>query len=325
MPDKTPEEDILSVLRAEWMAFFCRDFAGFAAHWAHNPNVVRMIAGPYSGTRTFRGWDTISASVKEGMRRFPVSVNPEDHLRWENLQISAGTDMAWVSYDQVAISPIQKIQASNFQHELKILQLLEGEWKAVCLSIIVPGIGRSETPQVELDVAGRIKWVNELAQERLKDHPGLLQSGSKLRARNRAYDAGLQSQIGRVVERLKYTNAPQALTSRLIENVPLGEDDYGQVHYCWVMAEQERVLVTFDDVHQTENGLDQAAKIFGLSPAQRKLAGLLAEGMDIPTAADIQDVTINTLRTQIRRMFDKTGTRSQAALISKLLSVHQPT
>lgn len=35
-------------------------------------------------------------------------------------------------------------------------------------------------------------------------------------------------------------------------------------------------------------------------------------------------VSVNTLRTQLQRIFDKTGVRSQAALVRSLLSVEAP-
>jgi DNA-binding CsgD family transcriptional regulator len=36
-------------------------------------------------------------------------------------------------------------------------------------------------------------------------------------------------------------------------------------------------------------------------------------------------VSVNTLRTHLQRMFDRTGVRSQAALVGALLSVEMPT
>jgi DNA-binding CsgD family transcriptional regulator len=191
------------------------------------------------------------------------------------------------------------------------------------MAMIVPGIERNDTPCVELDRQGRISHINGLARERLPDHPGLIVSLDRVRARNRRFDADLQTEIKRVLELLS-TNVAPGFIRRTVEPVPLGEDDCGHPIYCWVTYEQERVLVTFDDALQIKRRLDVAAGTYALSPAQRRLAELLAMGTDLARAAGELGVTVNTVRTQLRRMFDKTGTRNQTALISALLSVQRP-
>lgn len=258
------------------------------------------------------------------MRKFPEAVVASDVMRWEDLSVNLGTDMAWVTYDQVAYRRISGLQASPFQHELKILQKIDGAWKLVCVSIIVPGIQRTDTPQVELGTEGRVEWVNDIARERLKDHPGLTVSRDRLRARNRRFDTGLQEHIARAVERLDYTNAPEVLVRRPSDYVLLGEDENGRELHCWLTVEQERVVVSFDDEYLLADRLDLAAEIFALSPAQRDLAERLAGGTDLAAAAETLGVSVNTLRTQLRRMFDKTGTHTQAGLLTTLLRVQQP-
>lgn len=325
VPDNAAEKEILAVLKAEWAAFYRSDFKEFAHHWVHGPQVRRTICGPHCGTLITVGWDRISVRLREGMRRFPQNFMAEEWLRWDNLQVQAGTDMAWVSYDQVAIKHNPHIQASGLQHETKILHRVDGEWKLVCLLIVVPGIGRDDTPQIELDRNGRVFRINALAHDRLQDHPGLIVSAGRVRARNRQFDAGLQSEIKRVLTLLNTTLPPDFFRQRAVEAVSLGEDDFGHPIYCWVMLEQERLLVTFDDAYLMQLRLDLAAELFSLSPAQHRLAKLLAEGTNLARAAEELGVSVNTLRTQLRRMFEKTGTRNQPALISALLSVQRPT
>ena len=73
------------------------------------------------------------------------------------------------------------------------------------------------------------------------------------------------------------------------------------------------------------NRIEQAATIYGLSPAQVRLARLIVDGHDLASASEILEVSINTVRTHLQRMFDRTGARSQVALIGALLSVETPT
>jgi DNA-binding CsgD family transcriptional regulator len=94
--------------------------------------------------------------------------------------------------------------------------------------------------------------------------------------------------------------------------------------YCWVLSEQERILISFDDASLLRSRLDAAATTFGLSPAQLNLAELLASGQDLSNAAVNLGVSVNTVRTQLRRMFEKTQTHNQAALVSRLLNIQGP-
>jgi DNA-binding CsgD family transcriptional regulator len=51
-----------------------------------------------------------------------------------------------------------------------------------------------------------------------------------------------------------------------------------------------------------------------------RLARLIVEGHELAAASGLLGVSVNTLRTQLQRMFDKTGQRSRAALVRALLS-----
>lgn len=322
--ESAAEDDIRRVLEAEWRAFFERDFDGFARHWVHAPYVRRTLSGPFTGTRTFIGWNTIAARIQEGMKRFSQAYDPATCLKWDNLIVRTGTDMAWVTYDQVRTSDDVELQASCFQHETKILELEDGAWKLVSLTIIVPDIGREDVPQVELDAEGRVVHVNALGRSRLADHPGLVLSGRRLRARSMTHDAALQAGIEEMIRRLSATNDPKVFLANRVEHVPLGEDDFSHPLYCWIGVEQERIIVSFDDTVMMRQRLELASGVFALSPAQTRLAEALVEGHDLPTAAADLGVSVNTVRTQLRRMFEKTGTNSQSGMISMLLGVERP-
>jgi DNA-binding CsgD family transcriptional regulator len=58
--------------------------------------------------------------------------------------------------------------------------------------------------------------------------------------------------------------------------------------------------------------------MFGLSPAEARLAVALHDGLSLTEIADRLTLSRETLRTQLRMVFDKTGTRRQGALIRLL-------
>jgi DNA-binding CsgD family transcriptional regulator len=324
MPPSATEQEILNVLRAEWVAFFGRDFKTLASHWLHGPEVRRTLSGPHCRTIAIAGWEELAKRLQQGMQMFPQACDPAEWLQWEKLQIIAGSDMAWVSYDQVATRHNDGILASGLQHETKILHRVDGKWKLVGLFIVVPGLGRDDTPLIELDHRGQVLRVNALAHECLLEHQGLAVSNGRVRARNRMFEAHLRQEIGRAGELMSATLPPGYWVQSAAQAVPLGEDDLGRPLHCWITIEQERMVLTFDDAHLMSRRLDLAAELFALSPAQRNLAGLMAGGDDLGASAARLGVSVNTVRTQLRRMFDKTATHNQAALVSRLLGIQRP-
>ena len=107
--------------------------------------------------------------------------------------------------------------------------------------------------------------------------------------------------------------------------MPLGEDEAAVPLYCWVVVEDGKALVSFDDAEQAGRRIELAGAIYGMSPAQVRLARLIVDGHDLAAASDLLGVSVNTLRTHLQRMFDRTGVRSQPALVRVLLSAEAPT
>lgn len=62
---------------------------------------------------------------------------------------------------------------------------------------------------------------------------------------------------------------------------------------------------------------------FGLTPAEIRLASRLRDGRTLKEAADELDVSINTVRNQLRAIFDKMGLKRQSELIRALAELSQ--
>ena len=324
LPKLDPEEkEILAFLRSEQESYYRGDFDAFIAHWHHGPETRRFLSGPKVGTRVHVGWDQLSKKFEEGFRQFPQDFDASELLRWDNVQIQRSGDMAWVTYDQVALRHVPRMHVAPMSHETKIVQRFDGDWKLVCLIVVVPGLGRNDVPRIELSADGEVADINRHAQERLKSHQGLVVSGNRPRAINRPFDSGLQTAVKRSRDRLA-TNLPRGYLNERAAHVALGEDDCGRQMFCWVVAEQERVVISMDDQHLLRSRLEMAGEHFSLSPAQLNLAELLADGQEMATAAKELGVSVNTVRTQVRRMFEKTDTHNQASLVSRLLNAQSP-
>jgi DNA-binding CsgD family transcriptional regulator len=94
--------------------------------------------------------------------------------------------------------------------------------------------------------------------------------------------------------------------------------------YCWVLLDDGKALVSFENAETVARRIAGAQEVYRLSPAQVRLARLIVDGHDLAGAANLLSVSINTLRTQLQRIFDKTGVRTQAALVRSLLSADAP-
>jgi DNA-binding CsgD family transcriptional regulator len=66
-------------------------------------------------------------------------------------------------------------------------------------------------------------------------------------------------------------------------------------------------------------------KQFALTPAERRVLGLLLAGATVADAAQTLGVTIPTMRSHLARLFGKTGTTRQSELLSLAWQLTPPT
>ena len=80
-------------------------------------------------------------------------------------------------------------------------------------------------------------------------------------------------------------------------------------------------LVIFGDPDATASTSTQAViELYGLTPAEAKLMSALVEGERLEDYADRQQISVNTVRTQSKQIFSKTGHSRQVDLIRDVLA-----
>jgi DNA-binding CsgD family transcriptional regulator len=315
---------IMAVLKAETDAWLQRDFEKQATFWVHSPKARHLMALASLGTIVDEGWDAIAARKKAAMAMLPHTYDINERVSWDRVNINVGADMAWVSYDQIGSDAGDDFEMPGVQHEVKIFQKIEGAWKLACLVIMQRTVEHVDAPLVEVDEDARIIWMNVHAHERIGDHPGLLVSGGRLRARNRSCNSALRKAVAWAFRELRGYVSP-AYATKQVRAVSLGEDDAGAPMFCWVLIEDNKTLISFDDKNMIARRIELAQAIYGLSSAQVRLACMIIDGYDLASASEVLGVSINTLRTHLQRMFDKMGVRNQTALVRALLSAEAPT
>src|SRR5262245_29095508 len=80
-----------------------------------------------------------------------------------------------------------------------------------------------------------------------------------------------------------------------------------------------RALLTFASVEPRPGPKPSLlAKLFGLTPAEAKLASLMTEGISVEQAAEALEISRETARNQLKAVFAKTSTHRQGELVALL-------
>jgi DNA-binding CsgD family transcriptional regulator len=313
---------VLAVLEAETAAWMRRDIDALAEHWVHSPQSRFMMSSPSFGIRVLDGWDAINASYRLSVEQNPET-QAESRIHRERMNIVVSGDTAWATYDQVGDSAGDNFGMAGTAHEFKLFQRMESKWKIVCIVSMQRSVDHETCPLIEVASDKRVLWMNASAHEQITDHPALIISGGRLRARNRSHEASLQVAVEWVSLQVHGDLPPSPLT-RPVRAVMLGESDDAVPNFCWVLVEDGKILVTFNDERLLKRRIAIAQAMYGLTAAQAQLAALIAEGCDLSVAAEKLGVSINTVRTHLQRMFERTGVHSQSALVGLLLSAEAP-
>ncbi|WP_141728276.1 helix-turn-helix transcriptional regulator [Devosia insulae] len=309
---------ILKMIRAETDAWLHRDFEALANCWVHSPQSRRLHAFAAVGVSVDEGWEAIAAHIRNVMARHPEPNAFEGRVRWEGINVVVNGDMGWVTYDQIGLD-----DATDVKRLLKVVHRDAGAWKIACLSVMQSVAVHSGCPLIEVDAAAQVLWMNQQAQDRIREHAGLVVSGGRLQARQRGSRPALREALRLAFSELG-SQVPLNVSGKQDWAVPLGDDDFSVPLFCWVQLEDGKVMVSFDDAETVARRIAGAQAVYGLSPAQARVAALIVEGRELAAAADLLKISINTARTHLQRAFDKTGAHSQPALVRRLLSADAP-
>ena len=136
--------------------------------------------------------------------------------------------------------------------------------------------------------------------------------------------AALNSELSEVIDRLKETSDVQAC--RLDPIIVRRESKRPLVLKALPVPPAARspflgaraVLVLNDLEGTAAVNPDMLGKVFELTPAQARLAGKLATGSSMETAAAEMGVTVETARSHLKAIFSRTGTHRQGELVALL-------
>jgi len=175
---------------------------------------------------------------------------------------------------------------------------------------------------VFLGTEGQVMLMNRAASAFVSERDGLLASRGRLRAERPAESAFLEKIIreatstsngkglsaGGTVLVSRHTRPPLQIRVSPIRNSPIGSEAVAAI-----------VFVT-DPLQRLRPTQDVLRVRFGLTPAEGRVALLLSDGHAPRKIANMIGITDNTVRSQIKSIFSKTGVRRQGELIRILLN-----
>jgi DNA-binding CsgD family transcriptional regulator len=314
------EAAILKVIDADHQAFWKKDLEAIAALHVQAPYARRWAWWLPDVLVIREGW----SSIKERLGRvledpaMPNGIVPA--VTREHLNIRIGTDMAWVTFDQSSPAGLNReVGIAGTSRDLRILEKHEGAWK-----IAMTAFANRQTPlayglRFRVNEKGHVLWRSAEAEHAMIEGCGLFVKAGRLRARDAKADKRMYAAIQWAATQ------PGGFEARR-EALPLVTERHheGGAEIWWVVAEAGVIQVIGHPQQIAEEHLAAAAIVYGLSKSQVLLARAILEGKGLPQAAAATDITLNTARTHLRRMFDKTGVRTQAALVRCLLAVASP-
>ena len=176
---------------------------------------------------------------------------------------------------------------------------------------------------IQLDGQGRIVAANDQAQGHLRDRDALFDSGGFLRCRMPTVDARLQRLLARAVPPF---GTPAAAGSMTIKRAPPAPKLMVHVNPVaereWdVRSQKVAVLVlVVDPERRPRIDPDHVASALDLTPAESRLAVMLATGRSLREIAEATSRTEGTVRWHLKQIFRKRGFSRQADLVRCVLS-----
>ena len=239
-----------------------------------------------------------------------------------------GSRIVWTSSDPVdgdgwSFDQIETIQTllPHFRQYVIVRQAL-CDARALAASA-VGLLGNARLGVIQLDRGGRVMAANERAVALLKERNGLGDKDGGLRASLFAEDVKLQKLLGGA---LPYPAGAGASGSMLVSRdeplpriavhiLPAREDEAGP------RGTRLGALVLVEDPARTGIDPERVGAALGLTPAESRIAVLLAQGRSVGDIAAGTGRSRTTVKWHVRNIYDKHGISRQAELAQLVRSL----
>lgn len=307
-----------AVISREIDAFFSKDFEAWSDCYLHSPRLRSTMMSHELGLDVREGWD---AQVEGTLLHFEG--DPDEDAHWSKTidQISVRGDMAWLTCWAWTDSSLCMMGKS---YETWVLERHNGAWKVVSVNVMAAHAYSGESFQIALDAEGRIVRLGDNAKRQVDRHPGFVIRDGRLQAIDRDVDRNLKEAVGRASALHGYFEqaAYAEMEGQRFAYPLILEGKEGEGHEVILITVQDRqTYVNFGTSDAAIANLDASAAIFDLSENQHRIALGVFRGQSLPEIAASMGISPATAKTHLQRVYQKTGTASQTALVRCLLSI----
>jgi DNA-binding CsgD family transcriptional regulator/PAS domain-containing protein len=211
----------------------------------------------------------------------------------------------------------------HFQRAARVMRRVEES--NLVLTAFSDLLERSPTGVLLLGHSGKVLFANRAARAIAQSADGFLLRGERIEALNRPTHAALQRLIAGATGRADRADAARGGAMRLPRTS--GRPDFAIVAAplatgtAWAESGPVAFILVTDPETTAARPEAMIRQLFGLSPAETRVAHRLMMGESPEQAAAFLDVTIATARWHLASLYRKTGTSRQAQLMRLLLSV----
>ena len=242
-----------------------------------------------------------------------------------------GSRITWTAADPVGADGWSSEQIDLIRkflpHLRQYVRVRAAVADAGALGVSLTGLlDRTGSGFIQLDRRGRIVAANDQANEILRKGDALVDEGGLLAARSRADNDALQGLLARVLPRI----GVQGVSGSLIIGRP--NDQPGLTMHVTPVGEKEvdfrpwrvAALVLLVDHMPTRVDPVHVEIALGLTPAESRVAALLAEGRTADEIAVLTGRKLRTVRWHVQQIFEKRGISRQVELVRQVLSLPGP-
>lgn len=311
------QAEIVNIIEAETAAFLNQDVDALCDCWVREPYLQHTTILPYSGVVQVNGITALHDHFKAHFRNEKLLAIETKAIARKNWQFIVRENMAWVTFEQFG-SANAAAHMSGLQKHTRILEKVSGRWKLASSTGVLSRIDFYDCPKIHVDGAAKIIEASKESHDVVAKHPVLNISGGRLSATIQKDKARLRDAINRAQTNIEAGNA------RLPIPLIFEEDSGSDSSLCWIAILDMKIVVLLDDIGLIETTIETAGQIYGLSVKQMRVAEEIAKGKDLTSIASTLEVSTNTVRTHVKRMFDRVGVNNQKALLKRLLSAQAP-
>lgn len=309
---------IIKVIEAESAAWLKGDVEEWKTFWVQKPHAQHVNARPVLGARILYGFEEIERYFAPMFKTIAEEGRPNRELRRENWRITIGSDMAWATFDQILPVDAKTAVASGLHNQMRVLEKENGTWRISAVFQVPNRYGYYSSPWVRVDGHRQIVDTGPGLLEAIEGRSPLRIIGNRVCGHSSVDTEKLQETI---------TEA-DALVQKRRAHPPyplvLNDPDGAPMPPCWITIADMMIVVLVHDEQLLSTAVENAGHVYGLTATQIRVADCIARGSDLSVTATKLQIRPNTVRTHVRRMFERMNVNSQPALVRALLSAAPP-